>query len=191
MRAAIVNNGKIRPERLITLLQGFDISVFSNTEIEKVVSEKFDLIVLSGSSSFPIVGNEEKLEKEMELVRTSAVPLLGICYGAQLINVAFGGTLRDMGVDQKLREVIEVEVVADESFFQGRTRFMAYDAHHWVIDSTPPELEVVARSVHGPEIIRHRSRPMYGFQVHPEKFPDESYGDELYASFNSKHMSLV
>lgn len=34
----------------------------------------------------------------------------------------------------------------------------------------------------GVEIIKHKQKIIYGFQFHPEMFPDQTQGDELFAN---------
>lgn len=189
-RVAIVNNGRAEPKRLITLLSGSNISVFSYDEAA-AVSSGFDLIVLSGTSHLTAVFDTDKLQAELELIRTTQSPLLGVCFGTQLINLAFGGTLKEIGIANPLRTAVEIEVLVDDPLFNHRKHFLAYDAHRWVIDTPAPEIEVLARSSHGPEVVRHKTLPIYGFQFHPEKMTDETYGDELYASFINRFAPLV
>ena len=84
--------------------------------------------------------------------------------------------------------MISVTVVKDDPLFCGRKSFEAYDAHRWIIDEIGSGLEVLATSLHGPEVIKHGDRSIYGFQFHPEKMLDETYGDELYKSFAAMYM---
>ncbi len=183
MRAAIINNGASSPDKILSLLDGASCEVVGYADIAKLCTDDFDVLVLSGSSQFPVVYNREKLKDEIALIQTSNIPVLGICYGCELIAVAFGGSLRDRGEGSQKRDSVEVEVVADNPLFLGRRQFEVYDAHRWAIDTVPPDLQILARSIHGPEVIRHRSRPIYGFQFHPEKMLEQTFGDELFRSF--------
>ncbi|MBU6310783.1 gamma-glutamyl-gamma-aminobutyrate hydrolase family protein [Patescibacteria group bacterium] len=178
MKVSLVNNGKKEPEKLRSLLSEHQVTLYDATQASNV--EDSDLIVLSGSSRFPIMGNEDELEPEYSLVLNARVPIIGICYGAELIARAFGGTLVDLGEGNKERDLVDVEVVVPHPMFGGRTHFQAYDAHRWTVEALPHTLELLARSKHGPEVFRHRIRPVVGFQFHPEKMVDESYGDEVF-----------
>ena len=186
MRVALVNNGTKEPERLLLLLASHSVQVFNPSKVRELDQKDFDLIVLSGSSRFPITENEWLLLPEIDLIKTTTTPIIGICYGCELIARAFGGSLVDHGEESKERDLVRVEVVADDPIFTGRTEFEAYDAHRWVIASLPPELRVLARSSHGPEVIRHTERLIWGFQFHPEKIVDESYADEIFKTLVSE-----
>lgn len=182
MKVALVNNGIKEPERLLSLLSQHEVQVIASSKIREIDAKFFDLIVLSGSSRFPITENEWLLLPEIDLIKTTTTPIIGICYGCELIARAFGGSLIDHGEESKERDLVRVEVVAEDPMFGGRTEFEAYDAHRWTIASLPPELRVLARSEHGPEVIRHTERLIWGFQFHPEKMVDQSYADEIFTS---------
>ena len=186
MKVALVNNGTKKPQKLLDLLHAHEVRVFDSSEIALLKPADFDLFVLSGSSRFPITDNEWLLLPEIDLIKTTTTPIIGICYGCELIARAFGGSLVDHGEESKERDLVRVEVVADDPIFAGRTEFEAYDAHRWVIASLPPELRVLARSSHGPEVIRHTERLIWGFQFHPEKMVDESYADEIFKTLVSE-----
>lgn len=182
MRIAIINNGGVPPENILHLIKN-DAEIFDYQNVSTLDVRNFDFLILSGSSQFPIEYNLEKLQDEINLIKRSTIPTLGICYGCELIAVAFGGSLKDRGEGTQERKALKVEVSKDDPIFQGQKEFMAYDAHRWVIDVLPEELEVLARSVHGPEVIRHKERPLYGFQFHPEKMLEKTFGDELFNEF--------
>lgn len=181
MQIAVVDNGTLEPKKILELLQGATVTVFKLEDADSILEHEFDLIVLSGSSRFPIVYNLDKLDRELRLIRESRAPLLGICYGCELISVSFGGTLRDMG--DKKKGIYTVQSTVKDALLGERETFEVYEAHRWMLDAIPAELEILAHSELGPEIIRHRTRPIYGFQFHPEKMVDETYGDELFRSF--------
>jgi len=181
MRVALINNGTLAPERLRMLLSGNEVIEFPLEDAGAVRGENYDLIVLSGSSRFPIAYNLEILSEELSLIQTATIPLLGICFGAELLAVAHGGTLKDSG--HKTKGVTTIRALSDDPLFGGQQSFEVFEAHRWAIDTVPDSLEILAYSDMGPEIIRHRSKPHYGFQFHPEKMCDETYGDELFRSF--------
>lgn len=178
MNVAIINNGTKEPAKLLALLAGHDVKGFPLERASDALCQVFDLIVLSGSSRFPIAYNLDALASELALIRECASPLLGICFGAELLAVAYGGTLRD--TEHKEKGVYEIVPTVPDPLFLGRKSFEAYEAHRWVIDTLPETLELLAHSAIGPEVIRHKTKPQYGFQFHPEKMCDETYGDEVF-----------
>lgn len=79
-----------------------------------------DGVVLTGSTAHIYeAGHEEWVEPESELVYECIdrhVPLLGICFGHQLVNVALGGTVER---DRTRRTLVEMVEFADEGVLRG------------------------------------------------------------------------
>ncbi len=133
-----------------------------------------------GASTYPGSGQHEpEADRTMIAVIRQALdrrsPLLGICRGHQLINVALGGTLiehmtghRAAGPSHFVRT--RVAVAADEpdptAFAVGGD---ARCSHHQAVRSLGDGLRVVARADDGTiEAIAHRGAPLLGVQWHPE-----------------------
>lgn len=114
---------------------------------------------------------------------SAEIPVLGVCLGHQAIGVAFGGTLMrcqpmhgmagnithdGKGVFARCPSPLQV----------GRYHSLAVDQ-----DRLPPELEVTARDSSGLIMgLRHRSRPIFGVQFHPESVLTEG-GLEILDNF--------
>ena len=61
--------------------------------------------------------------------------------------------------------------------------------HRWIVDQTSPALQVLAESIHSPEVVRHTKYPIYGFQFHPEKMQDKTFGDEIFEAFVNQYVT--
>jgi GMP synthase (glutamine-hydrolysing) len=134
--------------------------------LSKVNVEEFDSIVLSGGRYYSIVGHEELWEEELELIRKSTCPILGICLGAQLVAYAFGSIIA--AKNERTKGNIEISVTQADKIFGRLDRFEAYENHRWEIAATGPEMMVLARSRECIEVVRHVERNIYGVQFHPE-----------------------
>ncbi len=111
------------------------------------------------------------------------IPTLAICRGAQVINVALGGTLH-AHIPDVFGEVVRhrlppreptlhgVEVDANSALHDllGATEFEAASWHHQAIDDLGSDLQVVARASDGViEAIEMPSHPwLFAVQWHPE-----------------------
>ncbi len=103
-----------------------------------------------------------------ELLRRLSRPIFGVCLGMQAMSLAFGG--------QVIRAVVPVHGKASmvrhsgDPLFEGvPSPFPAARYHSLVVDALPPELLVTARTDGGiPMALRHRDRPVFGVQFHPE-----------------------
>ncbi|MET0884841.1 MAG: gamma-glutamyl-gamma-aminobutyrate hydrolase family protein, partial [Mycetocola sp.] len=121
---------------------------------------------------------------QIQLVRLAAarrIPVLGICRGHQVINVALGGTLLqhvddaghrniDLPVEYALVEHpvrLEPGSILGERF--GRDHIVVQSAHHQVVDRLGSGLRAVGWAHDGHiEAIEHDSLPITGVQWHPE-----------------------
>jgi anthranilate synthase component 2 len=121
----------------------------------------------------PGPGRPESAGVSVELLRRfqSRVPILGVCLGHQALAVAFGGRVDRARVPMHGK----VSMVAHEGthLFAGLAGpFEAGRYHSLVIprDAVPPDFVVSAwvaddQTVMG---VRHKERPIYGVQFHPE-----------------------
>jgi para-aminobenzoate synthetase len=176
MKTLLIDNGSTLLNRLQLLSPG-DETVVTYANIPADV-HSYDLIVLSGSSQFPVLGNEAALAAEIDLIRTAAVPVIGICFGHELIVHAFGGEIIHLGSSQK--GINEIEVVAEHPMFGDRTSFAVYENHQYGVRTLPSPLKALAVVGDVVAVLEHRERPVYGFQFHPEHLTDEQYGDEVF-----------
>lgn len=185
MKVLIVDNDTKYPTLLAKSFDGHDVSVVPWNGLHAIEPEQFDCAILSGSSNFPVVGHEDDLSSELELIRKSDLPILGICYGFELIVVAFGGTLKKM--PERERGVLELEVVHRDPILDGVDSLFVYEGHRWGADALPDSLVPLAQSAHGIEAVKHADKCIYGLQFHPEKLMRETAGAQVLRNF----MSLV
>lgn len=176
MKTLLIDNGSTLLNRLRLLSPG-DETVVTYANIPDDV-HSYDLIILSGSSRFPVLGNEVALAAEIELIRRAEVPVIGICFGHELIVHAFGGEIIHLGESQK--GITEIEVIAGHPMFGDRTSFAVYENHQYGVRTLPPPLRPLAMIGDVVSVLEHRERPVYGFQFHPEHLTDEQYGDEVF-----------
>jgi putative glutamine amidotransferase len=121
---------------------------------------------------------------QIQLVRLAAsrhLPVLGICRGHQIINVALGGTLLqhvddaghrniDLPVEYALVEhPVRLEPGSKLGDRFGRDHIVVQSAHHQVVDRLGAGLRAVGWAHDGHiEAIEHDSLPITGVQWHPE-----------------------
>lgn len=154
--------------------------------------EDVDPTLYGASACYPGAGHHVPAADRVQcrVIRESvatSTPVLGICRGLQLINVALGGTLvRDMGSDPTFpggnhrNESSGVSGTAGAPFVPtvvtgspGTTGIVpdgpVLCTHHQAVGRLAPGLSVVARSIDGViEAVVHESAPVTGVQWHPE-----------------------
>ncbi|MDV3130071.1 gamma-glutamyl-gamma-aminobutyrate hydrolase family protein [Mycobacterium sp. 21AC1] len=113
---------------------------------------------------------------------SAAIPILGICRGSQLINVAYGGTLiPDLGPDTPhhghgddplfVDDTVVVEEGSRLARILGVTRLTVRNGHHQAVHAVAPELRAAAHGLDGVvEGVEHRdpAKWVLGVQWHPE-----------------------
>lgn len=110
------------------------------------------------------------------------VPVLGICYGLQLVAKLFGGKL----VASKSREYgrSQLSVTADSALFKGiKDEFTVWMSHGDSLASLPDGFRQIGRTESDDfAAIENSESRIYGLQFHPEVFHTEG-GSEIIANF--------
>ncbi|MBI5474783.1 MAG: gamma-glutamyl-gamma-aminobutyrate hydrolase family protein [Ignavibacteriae bacterium] len=137
---------------------------------------------------------ETRDEFEMKLVRSalkSGMPILGICRGMQVFNVALGGSMiPDLATEghkghaktkegKDRRHVVEVEKGTNLHWIVETSKAETNSAHHQAVDRIAEGLRVTAKSrdgiVEGLEWQHAEARPFLQLvQWHPERMEDFS-----------------
>ncbi|MFH1263475.1 MAG: glutamine-hydrolyzing GMP synthase, partial [Pseudomonadota bacterium] len=128
--------------------------------------EKAEGIILSGGPASVYAGEAPHLPKE---ILGWGVPILGICYGAQLLVHAQGGKVEGAGEREFGRASLSISDPTD--LFAGirETSCPVWMSHGDRIVSLPDGYEVIATSDNSPfGAIRNRKTKQYGVQFHPE-----------------------
>ena len=110
------------------------------------------------------------------------VPILGICYGLQVIAHQLGGRVEKSDHQEYGRA--RLRVVKRDTIFEGiPDEFDVWMSHADKVSDLPEGFETLAVSDNSPHaVIASKDRRIYGFQFHPEVV-HTAYGKELLANF--------
>ncbi len=189
VKVLAVNNYPTRErfERLEACLRGNDAAVSSVdwSDVTPRLFDSYDGVALSGS---PDMMSEErvqaKFQKEIDAIVESRVPVLGVCFGHQMMAHDFGAEVVKDG--KHVLEMVKTTVLADDPLFEGLAKsLMLLESRHEVVGSLPNGFRLLARSSTSRiATMRHATRPLYGVQSHPERFTKESPdGNSVVANF--------
>ena len=167
-RVAVVDNYDSFTWNLVQLLAelGARPAVFRNDEVDLPELGRHDALVISPGPGGPgAAGVSLVAIKEL----SSRMPVLGVCLGHQCVGEAFGGrVVRGEPVHGKTSAIHH----DGRPPFQGLPEpFEATRYHSLVVESSsiPAGLEVSAWTDDGLVMgLRHRQRPCFGVQFHPE-----------------------
>lgn len=181
MRTLIIDNylpNSPQIEKLYDVISNVTVHTVEVKEASTInAGETFkyiDVLVLSGSQhKLTETGVFEAYANLSDIIRTTEKPVLGICFGHQLLCMAYGEDIKLY--DKALEGYYMVHRVVEDEVFEGLgDRFVVTQSHLEYIEEVPYDFIKLAESPNCPvEIIKHNILPKYGFQCHPERFDDK------------------
>jgi anthranilate synthase component II len=195
----VIDNYDSFTYNLVSMLQGLatqhaipeTVVVYRNNQItmDELLALRPARIVISPGPGHPANPADfgvcrDIIERQSEL----NCPVIGVCLGHQGIATVFGGqVLRAPTIVHGKSSLVHWDETDGQALFNGlENPFLAMRYHSLVVDegSFPPTLQVLARlqtTQHDNGLImalKHRERPIYGVQFHPESIGTPS-GERL------------
>ena len=166
----VVDNGSIYTQNLIDHLEEKRIQFEKTTpnELEINSLEKYDSFILSGRRK-----NEKKINQINSNVIFHSIKndkkLFGICYGAEILALTLGGTIRKLNNVQKGTEEVSIQsknVLTNE-------KITVFESHGFEISKLSNLLIPIGSSPNCKyEIVQYDDKFIFGTQFHPEMSPD-------------------
>lgn len=156
-KRSIARNLVARNVRVITVPWDWDVFAPSN-------SFDFDGIVISNGP-----GNPKMAEKTIQTVRTALsrnIPMLGICLGHQILALAAGGDTYKLKFGHRSQN--------QPCLLHNTQRcYITTQNHGFAVGTLPPEFDPWFVNVNdgSNEGMRHKERPFFSVQFHPEAMP--------------------
>jgi GMP synthase (glutamine-hydrolysing) len=161
----VVDNGSPFTINIANVLeklnQKFDCK--SYTEVANLLS--YNKIILSG---------RQRNDRNINAVNSSivkscyshGVPLLGICYGGEIISLTFGGSIHKIG---RIHGVEQIRVLEENILIPKKGTIQVYESHTYSVARLPREFKSVASSRYSShELFFHTTHKIFGTQFHPE-----------------------
>jgi GMP synthase-like glutamine amidotransferase len=178
MKILLINNHSVHINRLSKALAGHQIEVQEYRPGLKFNDGGKDLVILSGGGGEGLEIHDEYrpgrlwYEDEMEFIRATDKPIVGVCMGFEVIARAYGAPVTGVGSLVLGREEVQVGKQAKVLF--GSSKLSQYEAHSWRVQDLPSDFEILATSKTGIEIFRYKdpkqlNKTIIASQFHPEK----------------------
>jgi GMP synthase (glutamine-hydrolysing) len=178
LKILVVNNYK-EPEKAKQAVHNIALCTGQQPEMldhnttplyEAVLQKDPDIVILTGSN-FMLSKTDTRMvfQPEMDLVKETNLPFLGICFGHQLIGAAYGSQVVDLG--HNVRAFKEVKLIGSDPILEGLPgSIRVSESHRQALTRVPEGFRHLAESATSQvEAIRHQKRPLYGVQFHPER----------------------
>ncbi len=138
-----------------------------STPVEEMLARHPKGIIFSGGPASVHVDGAPSIDPA---IYDTDVPVLGICYGAQLVAQQLGGVVRETGGGEYGRTALTRIGDAPSVLLAGAPdEQTVWMSHGDAIVSSPPGAVVTASSPGAPvAAFEHRGRAVYGVQFHPE-----------------------
>lgn len=122
-------------------------------------------VILSGGPRS--VTEEDAPDIDFEYLQGLDVPVLGVCYGMQLLNVKFGGNVEPG--DRREYGPSKLEPIEEGPLFGGVTSgVQIWMSHSDTCKSLSEGTKVLAKNQHGVPVALQWAPGFYGIQFHPE-----------------------
>ena len=124
-------------------------------------------IVFSGGPSSVYDKNAPLIDKE---IFSLGIPILGICYGAQLITYILGGVVEKS--NKREFGPAYIEILNPNKLFKGlkkNKKYKVWMSHSDRVEKLPEGFYALAKTENSPfAAIAHETKALYGVQFHPE-----------------------
>ncbi|WP_308534106.1 glutamine-hydrolyzing GMP synthase [uncultured Peptoniphilus sp.] len=132
--------------------------------LNEAKKEKVKGIIFTGGPSSVYEENSPQIEEEIFKL---GKPVLGLCYGMQLMAQKLGGKV----VPSKEREFGKTEIdIKDSKIFKGLEKNQrVWMSHNDKVSILPEGFEIIGKSKNCPiAAMENKKEKLYGFQYHPE-----------------------
>jgi GMP synthase (glutamine-hydrolysing) len=142
--------------------------ILSHNNSNNINLENVKGIILSGG---PLNVYQDKKIKFDNTILKKNIPILGICFGHQIISKEFGGKVKQSKFREfGLAEVIKIKKsLLLKNFFDKKNKSKVWMSHSDQVTKLPRGFKTVAYSKNSKlAIIENSSKKIYGVQFHPE-----------------------
>lgn len=136
-----------------------------STSLKTILDKNPKGIIFTGGPASVLDENAPKCDRE---IFNCGVPILGICYGMQLMAIEMGGSVGRASQ----REYGKAEIALDsdnELFYNILSETNCWMSHTFFVENLPQGFETIARTKNCPvAAMGNKQKKLYAVQFHPE-----------------------
>ena len=148
----------VKPIEDVLKRNNFEYKSVHYSRLKGELLKKSEKIIISGTS----LKDNTYLDSinEFNWINQFYKPILGICGGMHILGLLYNGEIK------KRQEIGLTKVIFKNDFLGFRGEHLVYELHNLNIKSN--EFNIAALSENGIQAIKHKKKPFYGVQFHPE-----------------------
>ncbi len=185
MKTLLINNFSPYINNIIEIFNdiGNDFECYDCNQIYSLdnhldLLQRFDNVVLSGRQQNSSIINKinSRIVKGCLILDK---PLLGICYGGQILALTLGSTLKKM---EKVRDFVNIDIVEHSMLLPGYESVQMFESHNFCVSVLSSNFQLLGSSDSCKnELFCFNKKPLFGTQFHPEK--SGKHGKFLFDNF--------
>ena len=148
-------------------------------DIDKILERKPKGIILSGGPASVYTKGAPTLDKK---IFDANIPILGLCYGMQLITHLHGGEVERADKQEFGKASLELDKKDSPIFKNIPNNTIVWMSHADHVNKMAEGFEIVAHTDSSIAAIENRDKKIYAFQYHPEVTHSE-HGFEMLKNF--------
>ena len=166
----VVDNGSVYTSSLLECMQSlgvdFEHHVFS--DVSTINLDNYSSVILSGRRKNDSLMNATNSKLVLHSLDKNK-SLLGICYGAEILALTLGGTIKKMASSR--HGLHKVQVMTPNPLCNGKID--AFESHSYMVSTLGSPFTQIASSDDCKfEIFQYDDKNIFGTQFHPEMSPD-------------------
>lgn len=180
----IINLGSKKTPQISEALSAINIpnKIVQEDTISIEEIEKSDALILSGSpvllSEIP-GGEYNQYLIRYDFIRSLKIPVLGICFGHQLIGILHGGRIGKCTPDRSWQSIKKIQ--SHSVFKNFNDSFQMMQDHQEQVTVPPHFIHLASSSICENEAMLHPSKKIISVQFHPEV--SEENGLQFFRNF--------
>jgi len=148
----------VKPIEDIIKKVNFEYEIKHLKDTNKINFSKYSKIIICGTS----LQDNNFLNYDFSFLKNISIPILGICAGAQLIGLSFGGKLKKQTEIGFYKENFEKDFLGLSGICE------VYHLHNFYIEFSKLKEFEVFNTGKIPQAVKHKAKPIYGVLFHPE-----------------------